>query len=252
MNSDWKQGFKREVYEQFARIGKALASGARIELLDLLSQSERSVEQLADLTGMAVANVSQHLQVLRRARMVEVRREGLYSFYRLADESVFRVWQAMRTLGQARLLEIERIVKAYLKDRASLEPVTADELARRLEEGGVVVLDVRPREEYRSAHIRGARSIPVNELKKRLQELPRRQEIVAYCRGPYCVQSDAAVELLNKNGFRARRLEVGLPDWRAIGLPVELGTSSCSRRPRVKRPVLGRPRGRRLEVNRTS
>ena len=229
MIEDWKRAFKRELFEQFARIGKALASGARIELLDLLCQTERTVEQLAEETGLSVANVSQHLQVMRRARMVEVRREGLYAFYRLADETVFRVWQAMRTLGEARLLEVQEVVRTYLKDREKLEAVTAEELARRLEDGSVVVLDVRPTEEYRAGHIPGARSIPVGELKKRLNELPRRKEIVAYCRGPYCIQSDAAVALLSANGFRVRRMAVGLPDWRASGLPVETAQAALTK-----------------------
>ena len=220
MKPEIKRAFKRELNEQFARIGKAMASGPRIEFLDLLSQTERTVEQLADLTEMPVANVSQHLQVLRRAQLVEVRREGLYAFYRLADESVFRLWQAMRAVGEARLAEIERVVATYLKDRASLEPVTVEELERRLDAGSVVVIDVRPVEEFAAGHIPKALSIPVNELKRRLAELPRTKEIVAYCRGPYCVQSDEAVSLLKRQGFKVRRLEVGLPDWRAGGLPV--------------------------------
>ena len=221
MKTDWKRAFKRELFEQFARIGKAMASSARIELLDLLSQTERTVEQLADLTELSIANVSQHLQVLRRAQMVEVRRDGLYAYYRLGDDNVFRLWQAMRTLGDARLLEVQEVVHTYLKDREKMEAVTAEELARRLEVGDVVVLDVRPMEEYRAGHVPGAVSIPVDELKKRLKELPRRKEIVAYCRGPYCVQSDTAVALLSANGFKVRRMAVGLPDWRASGLPVE-------------------------------
>lgn len=231
MSDDWKRDFKRELFEQFARIGKAMASGARIELLDLLSQTERTVEELADLTGMSIANVSQHLQVLRRAQMVEVRREGLYAFYRLADESVFRLWQAVRAVGETRLAEIERVVAAYLKDRATLEPVTVKELAKRLDEGVVVVIDVRPVEEFAAGHIRGARSIPVNELKQRLAELPRMREIIAYCRGPYCVQSDEAVSLLKRHGFNVRRLEVGLPDWRANGLPVVSADQMLKGRP---------------------
>lgn len=220
MNNDWKRAFKRELFGQFARIGKALASGARIELLDLLSQTERTVEQLAGLTEMSIANVSQHLQVLRRAQLVEVRREGLYAFYRLADEKVFRLWQAMRDVGEIRLAEIERVVRTYLKDRASLEPITVEELEKRLDEGNVVVIDVRPIEEFAAGHIPKALSIPVNQLKRRLAELPRTKEIIAYCRGPYCVQSDEAVSLLRRRGFSAHRLEIGLPDWRASGLPV--------------------------------
>lgn len=230
MNSDWKRAFKRELFGQFARIGKAMASGPRIELLDLLSQTERTVEQLADLTEMSIANVSQHLQVLRHAQLVEVRREGLYAFYRLADEKVFRLWQALREVGEVRLAEIERVVGTYLTDRASLEPVTVEELEKRLDEGSVVVIDVRPVEEFAAGHIPKALSIPVNELKRRLAELPRTKEIVAYCRGPYCVQSDEAVSLLRRQGFKVRRLEVGLPDWRAGGLPVV--TTKFSRRGR--------------------
>lgn len=221
MKTNWKRAFKSELFNQFARIGKAMASSARIELLDLLSQTERTVEQMADLTELSIANVSQHLQVLRHAQMVKVRREGLYAYYRLADESVFRLWQAMRAVGETRLVEIERVVASYLKDRATLEPVTVEELERRLDEGNVVVIDVRPAEEFAAGHIPKALSIPVSELKRRLAELPRTKNIVAYCRGPYCVQSDEAVSLLRRQGFRARRLEVGLPDWRASGLPVE-------------------------------
>jgi rhodanese-related sulfurtransferase/DNA-binding transcriptional ArsR family regulator len=221
MHSNWMRNFKSELFEQFARIGKAMASSARIELLDLLSQTERTVEQLAELTEMSIANVSQHLQVLRRAQMVQVRREGLYAFYRLADDSVFRLWQALRAVGETRLAEIERVVASYLRDRTTLEPVTVQELENRLDEGDVVVIDVRPVEEFAAGHIPKARSIPVNELKRRLAELPRTGQIVAYCRGPYCVQSDEAVSLLRRQGFNARRLEVGLPDWRASGLPVE-------------------------------
>ncbi len=233
MNTGWKRAFKSELFEQFARIGKAMASGSRIELLDLLSQTERTVEQLANLTEMSIANVSQHLQVLRHAQMVEVRREGLYAFYRQADKSVFRLWQAMREVGETRLAEIERVVTTYLKDRASLEPVTVEELEKRLDEGNVVVIDVRPVEEFAAGHIPKALSIPVNELKRRLAELPRTKEIVAYCRGPYCVQSDEAVSLLRRHGFKVRRLEVGLPDWRAGGLPVV--TAKLSRRERSGR-----------------
>ncbi|MCI0745268.1 MAG: metalloregulator ArsR/SmtB family transcription factor, partial [Verrucomicrobia subdivision 3 bacterium] len=175
MSNEWKRAFKRELFNHFARIGKALASGARIELLDFLSQAERTVEELAELTEMPVANVSQHLQVLRRAQLVEVRREGLYAFYRLADESVFRVWQAVRTVGESRLAEIERVVKLYLKERETLEPVTVKELSRRMAEGSVVVIDVRPVTEYRAGHIPGALSVPVSELKRRWRELPRGQ-----------------------------------------------------------------------------
>jgi rhodanese-related sulfurtransferase len=224
-----KRAFKDEVYEQFARLGRALASGRRLELIDLLAQRERTVEELAEQTGMSPANTSQHLQVLRAARLVEVRRDGLYASYRLAGPEVFRLWQALRETGELRLAEIERVVRNYLHDRRALQPVTAEELHQRLRRGGVVVLDVRPAEEFEAGHIRGARSIPAAELEARLRELPKSREIVAYCRGPYCVYADEAVALLRARGYRARRLDVGFPDWQARGLPAEGGNLWQSR-----------------------
>ncbi len=226
MDQQKKRAFKTHLYEQFARIGKALSSPHRLELLEVLAQGEHSVETLAQETGIPVANASQHLQVLRAAQLVEVRREGVYIYYRLADERVFRLWQAMREVGEARIAEIERIVQTYLHERTRLQPISAEELRRRLAEGDVVLLDVRPVEEYQAAHLPGALSMPVTDLAARLAELPREKEIVAYCRGPYCVFADEAVALLQTNGYQARRLEEGLPDWRALGLPVESGTGA--------------------------
>ncbi len=223
MNKQDKRTFKNLLYEQFARIGKALASPHRLELLDVLAQGERSVEALAHETGMSVANASQHLQLLRAAQLVDVRREGVYIYYRLADERVFTLWQSMRNLGEARLAEIDRVVHTYLQDRHLLQPISAVELLQRLDEGNVILLDVRPVEEYAAGHLPHALSIPVDELGARLQELPQDKEIVAYCRGPYCVFADEAVALLRTNGYNARRLEQGLPDWRALGLPIESG-----------------------------
>jgi rhodanese-related sulfurtransferase len=214
--------FKDKLFEQFARVGKALANPHRLELLDLLAQGERTVEDLAREAGMSVANTSRHLQELRAARFVEVRREGLYGYYWLADERVFAAWRAIRDLGEARLAEIDRLVGTYLTDRDSLEAVRAEVLFVKMHEEGVVVLDVRPEEEYRSGHIPGARSVPVERLEAYLEEIPRDREVVAYCRGPYCVFSDEAVALLRSRGYRARRLQEGLPDWRAAGLPVEM------------------------------
>ncbi len=213
--------FKDRLFEQFARIGKALASPKRLEIVDLLAQGERTVEEIAEKTSMSVASASQHLQVLKAARMVESRREGTYFHYRLADEEVFRTWQAVRALAESRLAEVERVVEAYLEDRDALEAVDAPELMGRLSDGSVVVLDVRPEEEYRAGHIPGALSVPVDALEAALQTLPRDREVVAYCRGPYCVFSDEAVAYLRARGYRARRLRQGLPDWRAAGLPVE-------------------------------
>jgi rhodanese-related sulfurtransferase len=223
MNKEDKRAFKNQLYEQFARIGKALSNGHRLELLEVLAQGEHSVEELARETGMPVANASQHLQVLRAAQLVDVRREGVYIFYRLADERVFTLWQAMRQVGEAHIAEIDRIVDTYLHDRNLLQPIGADELLQRLAEDNIILLDVRPVEEYVAGHLPDALSIPVVDLEARLAELPQDREIVAYCRGPYCVFADEAVTLLRTNGYSARRLEQGLPDWRALGLPVESG-----------------------------
>jgi rhodanese-related sulfurtransferase len=221
MDAATHREFKDHLFEQFARIGKALSSPRRLEIVDLLAQGERTVEGIARETTMSVASASQHLQALKAARMVEARRDGLYVHYRLADEDVFRTWQAVRALAEARLSEVDRVVEAYLEDRDALEAVDATELMERLSDEGVIVLDVRPEEEYRAGHIPGALSVPVDGLEAALQALPKDREIVAYCRGPYCVFSDEAVALLRARGYRARRLRQGLPDWRAAGMPVE-------------------------------
>ncbi len=228
MKTQDKRAFKNQLYEQFARIGKALSSAHRLELLEVLAQGEHSVEELASETGMPVANASQHLQVLRAAQLVDARREGVYIYYRLADEQVFTLWQTMRQVGEARIAEIDRIVDTYLHDRNQLQPIDATELLQRLVEGNIILLDVRPIEEYVAGHLPDALSMPVTELEARLPELSQDKEIVAYCRGPYCVFADEAVELLRTNGYNARRLEQGLPDWRALGLPVASGIGERS------------------------
>lgn len=217
---------KREVFANLARIGTALSSPPRIEILELLAQAERNVEQLAALTGMAVANTSQHLQKLRQAGLVVGRKEGLYVFYRLAGDEVVGLLSALGRVGEAYVAEVERIVKTYLAQKDELEAVPAKELLARARKGLVTVLDVRPREEYAAAHLPGAVNIPVHELEKRIKELPKRREIVAYCRGPYCLMSYDAVALLRKKGMKARRLQDGLPEWRLAGLPVEAGASA--------------------------
>ncbi len=216
-----KRVFKTELFEEFARIGKALSSGRRLELIELLAQSERTVEELAAETGMSIANASQHLQVLRNARLVDVRRQGTYAWYRLSDEQVLRLWLNLREVGAMQLAEIERIVEDFFKDRKDLEATTCEDLLRQIQAGSVVVLDVRPEQEYSAGHIRSARSIPVNELETRLKEIPKKKTIVAYCRGPYCVLADEAVAILRAKGFNALRFEGGFPDWKARGLPVE-------------------------------
>ncbi len=223
MEQTEKRAFKDQLYEQFARIGKALANPHRLELLDVLAQCERTVEALAEETGMTVANASQHLQVLRAAHLVEVRREGVSMYYRLADDRVFTLWHALRTVGEAQLAEIDRVVETYLHDRLDFQPLTAQELLSRLNDEQVVVLDVRPAEEYLAGHLPHARSLPVTELEARLSELPTHTEIVAYCRGPDCVFADEADALLRQHGYHASRLHEGLPDWHLLGLPVEAG-----------------------------
>jgi rhodanese-related sulfurtransferase len=210
---------KRALFDEFGRIGKALASGRRIELLDVLANGERTVEAVAGEVGLSVANTSQHLQILRQAGLVTTRREGTSIHYRLAGPEVFELWRTLRTLAGAQLVEVERLAAAYLGARDELEPVTRQELARRLDDGDrLVVLDVRPAAEHAAGHLPGAVSIPVGELRRRLTELPGDREIVAYCRGPYCAFAHEAVALLRQEGFSARRLEDGLPEWRAAGL----------------------------------
>jgi rhodanese-related sulfurtransferase len=212
---------KTALFDEFARAAKALASGRRIELLDVLANGERTVEALAGEVGLTVANTSQHLQILRQAGLVNSRREGTSVHYRLASPEVFELWRTLRTLAASRLAEVERLAAAYLGDRDELEPVTREELARRLQDGdNLVVLDVRPAAEYAAGHLPGAVSIPVGELHRRLAELPGDRDIVAYCRGPYCAFAHEAVGLLREEGFAARRLEDGLPEWQAAGLAV--------------------------------
>jgi rhodanese-related sulfurtransferase len=212
---------KTALFDAFARAAKAMASGRRIELLDVLSNGERTVEALAGEVGLSVANTSQHLQILRQAGLVSSRREGTSVHYRLAAPEVFELWRTLRTLAASRLAEVERLAAAYLGSRDDLQPVTREELTRRLQDGDdLVVLDVRPAAEYAAGHLPGAVSIPVGELRRRLAELPGDREIVAYCRGPYCAFAHEAVGLLREEGFAARRLEDGLPEWQAAGLAI--------------------------------
>jgi rhodanese-related sulfurtransferase/predicted transcriptional regulator len=215
--------FKDAIYEQFSRIGKAVSSPKRLELLDILCQGERNVETLAKETGLTVANASQHLQVLRAARLVETEKMGLNVTYRLADQMVCEFFLSMRVVAENRLAEVEQIKRRFLEGREGMEPVDRDALLNRVREGAVTVLDVRPSEEYQAGHIPGAISIPLNELELRMSGLPPNQEIVAYCRGPYCVLAIQAVEVLRAKGFNAVRLEEGIQDWRAMGFSVAVG-----------------------------
>ena len=224
------RSFKDAIYEQFARLGKAVSAPKRLELLDLLCQGPKTVEVLADHAALSVANTSQHLQVLRAARLVEAEKQGLHVEYRLAGEDVCEFFLALRTLAEGRLAEIEVVTREYLARRDAMETVAGGELLRRVKSGEVTVLDVRPPEEYRAGHIPGAVSIPLGELKARFKELPKNREVVAYCRGPYCVFAGEAVELLRKKGFRAHRIQEGVADWRSRGWRVDAETASRKER----------------------
>jgi rhodanese-related sulfurtransferase/DNA-binding transcriptional ArsR family regulator len=221
--------FKDAIYEQLARLGKAVAAPKRLELLDLLCQGPRTVESLAEQAALSIANASQHLQVLRAARLVDAEKKGLYVEYRLADDEVGRFFVGLRRLAEARLAEVDQVAREYFEARGGMEAVEGDELLRRVKRGEVTVLDVRPVEEYRAGHIPGALSIPVGELRSRLKELPKHREVVAYCRGPYCVMAIEAVELLRKKGFTAHRMEQGVVDWRARGWRVEAERGGIAR-----------------------
>ncbi len=214
---------KKEIYEQISRVSKAVASPGRLELLDLLIQGPRTVEALAREAGISVANASQHLRILRAARLVEAEKRGLFVTYRLADPKVADFFLTLRTLAEDRLADIERIVKQFMEGREWLEPVEKESLLDRVREGAVTVVDVRPQEEYQAGHIPGAVSVPLKELESYLSRLPSDRRIVAYCRGPYCVLAIEAVEILRAHGFRATRLDDGVLEWRARGLPLAVG-----------------------------
>jgi rhodanese-related sulfurtransferase/DNA-binding transcriptional ArsR family regulator len=216
-----ERAHKDSLYEQLARIGKAVSAPRRLELLDLLGQAPRTVEALAEQTAMSVANTSQHLQVLRAAGLVEAEKDGLYVIYRLGSHDIAAFLLGIRQLAEARLAEMERVKRQFFASRDDIEQVDGRELLSLVRRGHVVVLDVRPAEEYEAGHIAGAVSIPHDALKRRLSELPKDRKIVAYCRGPYCVYAVEAVRLLRARGFEASRIEDGVIDWRARGLPVE-------------------------------
>ena len=217
------RAIKDRFYDAWATIAKALASGKRVELLDVLSQGERTVEALARETGLTVNNTSSHLKALRAARLVETRKEAQFVYYRLADDGVVRVFREIQTLARRRLQDVDQLARAYIDDRDTLEPISATELRRRLKAGDVTLVDVRPAVEYEAGHIAGAISVPLADFKRELATLPKRFLVVAYCRGPYCVLSVEAVEQLRRRGYRAIRLREGLPDWKAAGLPVKVG-----------------------------
>lgn len=214
---------KDALYEQFARVGKVVAHPKRIELLELLAQGERSVESLASATGMGVTNASAQLQVLRQARLVESRKDGTRVLYRAASDDVARFLVALRELARARLAEVNDVVRDYFDARDDLEPVSRGGLLERVMRNEVVLIDVRPAEEFAQGHIPGAVSVPLADLDQYMSKLRKKTEVVAYCRGPYCVLAPEAVERLRTRGFKARRLEDGLPEWRLAGMPVAVG-----------------------------
>jgi rhodanese-related sulfurtransferase/DNA-binding transcriptional ArsR family regulator len=228
MPVDAHRVFKDRLYAQFARIGKALASPHRLELLELLAQGERTVESVAAEIGISMASASQHLQALRQAALVESRKEGLYVYYRLGDPAVGDVCRAVRTVAERRLAELDRLVRAHFGNRDAAEPVRIEDLLKRSRSRKMVILDTRPASEYAAGHIAGAWSVPVGELQRRLRELPKDKEYVAYCRGPYCVYADHAVEILRAKGRNARRLIEGFPEWRAAGYPIESGAPAAA------------------------
>jgi rhodanese-related sulfurtransferase len=214
---------KDALYDAFAEVAKALASGRRAEIVDVLAQGERSVEEIAAELDQSVANTSHHLRAMARAGLVTTRRDGTRIYYALASDRVGALWSALRDVAGEHVAGLERLAGAYLGDRDGIDVVDRDELAARLKRGEVMVLDVRPKAEYRSGHIRGARSVPITELRRHLRALPKHTEVVAYCRGPYCVYADDAVRELNRKGFRARRLIDGYPEWKRAGLPIAVG-----------------------------
>lgn len=214
---------KNALYEAFADVAKALASGRRAEIVDVLSQGERSVEEIAGEIDQSVANTSHHLRAMARAGLLTTRREGTRVFYALASDRVGELWAALRDVAEAHVAGLDRLLAAYVGDRDGVDVVDRDELARRLKRREVIVLDVRPEAEYQAGHISGAKSVPIAELRRHLRALPKGSEVVAYCRGPYCVYADDAVRELNRKGFRARRLIDGFPEWRRAGLPVTAG-----------------------------
>jgi len=213
--------FKHDLFAQFARVGKALGNGNRLELLEFIAQAERSVEELSNVAGLTVANTSQHLQHLRQAGLVSSRKDGLKVFYSLSGDDVVDLLDALRLVAERHVADVERLVNTYLTVKDSLEPIPRAELLDRVRDNLVTVLDVRPSEEFAAGHVPGAINIPLNELEQRLDELGKNKEVVAYCRGPHCILAFDAVARLRAKGMKARRLEDGYPEWKTAGLPIE-------------------------------
>ena len=209
-----KREFKDKVYMVLAGLVKAMANPHRLEIIDLLGQAERSVEDIAKETGMSVANASQHLQILKQANLVQIKRDGNFIMYRLANDSIYKSWKDLREIGMENLPEVEKVVKDFRAKKSGLEPVRIDELVSRMKSSNIVLLDVRPEQEFKAGHIPNALNIPIDQLVDRISELKKSKQYIAYCRGPFCVFADDAVHLLTQKGFKARRLEEGYPDWK--------------------------------------
>lgn len=220
-----KRTFKNKVYQQLANIIKAMSNPHRLEILELLAQRQFSVAEIAEETDISGANASQHLQVLKQAQLVDTRREGNHVYYQLAGQHVYKAWKALRDLGIERVAEIERVIRQFRESRRSLETLSSDQLAEKMQQEDITIIDVRPKQEFEEGHIAGALNIPVSDLSNKLDELPEDKEIVAYCRGPFCVFADDAVELLRDEGFNAKRLDEGYPEWMLDELPVERAKS---------------------------
>ena len=221
-----RRAAKNSLFDGFGAVAQALASGRRMEILDVLDQGPRSVEELASEIGQSVANTSHHLRTMARAGLLESDRQGTRILYRVASPKVTELWRALRDVASEQVAGIDRLARGYLGESNGLEPVTREELLRRLHRKDVVVLDVRPAPEYAAGHIAGARSVPIAELSRRLKDVPGKSAVIAYCRGPYCVFADDAVRTLRRRGYRAVRLEDGFPEWRDAGLPVEVGAEA--------------------------
>lgn len=215
--------FKKDLFAQFAQVGKSLSNGNRLELLEFLAQGERTVDELSKVSGLTVANTSQHLQGLRRSGLVKSRAEGQKSYYRISDYSVVALLALMRKIAEDNIAEIQILIADYLSSKDDLEPVSRDELLKRAKKGAITVLDVRPEQEFESGHLPSAINIQLSELKNEMRRLPRKKEVVAYCRGPFCILAFEAVKQLRSKGYKARRLEDGFPEWKLDGLPIEEG-----------------------------
>ncbi|MBC7759503.1 MAG: metalloregulator ArsR/SmtB family transcription factor [Phormidesmis sp. FL-bin-119] len=215
-----KREFKDKVFTELARVTGALGNPRRLEIIDLLANGEKTVEKIANATGISIANASQHLQVLKTGNLVEVKRQANYIYYRLASVEVLQIWTLLRDFGTSRIAEIERVVREFRTEKNSLQSVTASELLSKIQIENVILLDVRPQEEYEAGHIDGAVCIPIEQLTERLSELPLNMEVIAYCRGPFCVFADEAIQILRNGNYSASRLEEGFADWKLMGLPV--------------------------------